>query len=166
MEYATAELRFSDKQTMALYTSLSEEDRATFAFDTAVDRLAALLPSRCTARPSRRRSAGSTSSARCARGRPPAGSRQVAAPSGTGIAAFFDMDGTLLSSNVIETYLWVRLRELDGAERFAELGRIAVQGAEPRAGRAPLSAATSCAGSTASTTAPGSPTSTRSPTST
>ena len=35
------------------------------------------------------------------------------------------MDGTLLSSNVIETYLWVRLRELDGGERFAELGRIA-----------------------------------------
>ena len=30
MEYATAELRFSDKQTMALYTSLSDEDRATF----------------------------------------------------------------------------------------------------------------------------------------
>ena len=28
------------------------------------------------------------------------------------IAAFFDMDGTLLSSNVIETYLWMRLQEL------------------------------------------------------
>ena len=53
-----------------------------------------------------------------------AGLRQVSSGS-TGIAAFFDMDGTLLSSNVIETYLWVRLRELDGGERFAELGRIA-----------------------------------------
>ena len=36
MEYATAELRFSDKQTMALFDSLSEADRATFAFDTSV----------------------------------------------------------------------------------------------------------------------------------
>ena len=35
-EYATAELRFSDKQTMALFESLSDADRETFAFDTAV----------------------------------------------------------------------------------------------------------------------------------
>jgi hypothetical protein len=36
MEYATAELQFSDKQTMALFDSLSPEDRETFAFDTSV----------------------------------------------------------------------------------------------------------------------------------
>ena len=76
------------------------------------------------------------------------------------------MDGTLLSSNVIETYLWVRLRELDGGERFAELGRIAskvpglVQAERRSAQRLPARR------STASTPAPGSPTSTRSPTST
>jgi HAD superfamily hydrolase (TIGR01490 family) len=44
-----------------------------------------------------------------------------------GVAAFFDMDGTLLSSNVIETYLWLRLRELSGTERFAELSRVAAR---------------------------------------
>ena len=37
------------------------------------------------------------------------------------------MDGTLLSSNVIETYLWLRLRELSGTERFAELSRMAAK---------------------------------------
>jgi HAD superfamily hydrolase (TIGR01490 family) len=37
------------------------------------------------------------------------------------------MDGTLLSSNVIETYLWMRLRELSGGQRFAEVGRIAAR---------------------------------------
>jgi HAD superfamily hydrolase (TIGR01490 family) len=37
------------------------------------------------------------------------------------------MDGTLLSSNVIETYLWLRLREQSGSERFAELGRMAAR---------------------------------------
>ena len=36
MEYATAELRFSDKKTMEIFESLSESDRATFAFDTSV----------------------------------------------------------------------------------------------------------------------------------
>ena len=34
------------------------------------------------------------------------------------------MDGELLSSNVIETYLWLRLREQSGSERVAELGRM------------------------------------------
>ena len=36
----------------------------------------------------------------------------------------FDMDGTLLSSNIIETYLWMRLPELDPAERLREIGRL------------------------------------------
>ncbi len=38
--------------------------------------------------------------------------------------AVFDMDGTLLSSNVIETYLWLRLPELDGMGRVREIGRL------------------------------------------
>jgi len=42
-------------------------------------------------------------------------------------AAFFDMDGTLLSSNVIETYLWMRLQEMSGGERASELGRMAAR---------------------------------------
>ncbi|MEX0429773.1 HAD family hydrolase, partial [Nocardioides sp. DS6] len=41
------------------------------------------------------------------------------------VAAFFDMDGTLLSSNVIETYLWMRLGELTPSGKLAEIGRIA-----------------------------------------
>jgi HAD superfamily hydrolase (TIGR01490 family) len=38
------------------------------------------------------------------------------------IIAAFDMDGTLLSSNVIETYLWMRLPELDSHQRVGEIG--------------------------------------------
>jgi HAD superfamily hydrolase (TIGR01490 family) len=37
------------------------------------------------------------------------------------------MDGTLLSSNVIETFLWLRLPELDGPDRLAELARMAAR---------------------------------------
>jgi fatty acyl-CoA reductase len=122
MEYATAELRFSDKRTMALFESLSPEDRETFAFDTSViDWRHYLADVHCPAvtAPVRR-----LDELRALRRKPAAtGLRSVGA--GEQVAAFFDMDGTLLSSNVIETYLWVRLRELDGGERLAELGRIA-----------------------------------------
>ncbi|WP_028651567.1 HAD-IB family hydrolase [Nocardioides halotolerans] len=123
MEYATAELRFSDKQTMALFTSLSEEDRATFAFDTSVvDWPRYFIEVHCPAvtAPVRR-----LDELRALRKKPSGTSLREVGSGGEGIAAFFDMDGTLLSSNVIETYLWVRLRELDGGERLAELGRIA-----------------------------------------
>ena len=49
-EYAQAELRFSDDNTLALLPSLDAEDRETFAFDTAVIDWHALPPARCTAR--------------------------------------------------------------------------------------------------------------------
>jgi HAD superfamily hydrolase (TIGR01490 family) len=123
MEYATAELRFSDRKTMALYTSLSDADRETFAFDTSViDWEHYFLEVHCPAvtAPVRR-----LDELRALRKKPVPGQLRSVGSSGAGVAAFFDMDGTLLSSNVIETYLWVRLRELDGGERFAELGRIA-----------------------------------------
>ncbi|MBJ7357540.1 MAG: HAD-IB family hydrolase [Nocardioides sp.] len=131
MEYATAELRFSDKQTMALFDSLSEEDRSTFAFDTSViDWPHYFIEVHCPAvtAPVRRldelRALRKRSTSSGLRGVKTAaeGSAAGGAPQ---VAAFFDMDGTLLSSNVIETYLWVRLRELDGTERLAELSRIA-----------------------------------------
>ena len=123
MEYATAELRFSDKQTMALYESLSEEDRATFAFDTAViDWPHYFIEVHC---PSVTAPVRRLDELRALRKRPRGQRLRQVGGDAPGIAAFFDMDGTLLSSNVIETYLWVRLRELDGTERLAELSRIA-----------------------------------------
>src|SRR4051794_21182376 len=125
MEYATAELRFSDKQTLALFESLSPEDRETFAFDTSVvDWRHYLMEVHCPAvtAPVRR-----LDELRALRKKPAPNALRGVGSSGDGVAAFFDMDGTLLSSNVIETYLWVRLRELDSGERLAELGRIAAK---------------------------------------
>ncbi|GAA1807102.1 HAD-IB family hydrolase [Nocardioides hankookensis] len=123
-EYAQAELRFSDTNTLALLRSLSEEDQRTFAFDTAVvDWKVYLQDIHCPAvtAPIRR-----LDEVRAARRRP-AASTPKAMVEKPGVAAFFDMDGTLLSSNVIETYLWLRLQELSGAERFGELSRIAAK---------------------------------------
>lgn len=123
-EYAQAELRFSDARTLALYRSLSPEDQAAFAFDTAVIDWAHYLaevhcpavtaPIRRMDEARRKRRAAADPSLK-----PVAGA--------DGVAAFFDMDGTLLSSNVIETYLWLRLREQTGTERLGQLGRMAAR---------------------------------------
>ncbi|MQW77889.1 HAD-IB family hydrolase [Nocardioides sp. dk4132] len=123
-EYAQAELRFSDAHTLALWSSLSAEDRERFAFDTAaIDWAVYLRDIHCPAVTAPVRAMDEL---RAARGPRTAGvAREVGEHPGT--AAFFDMDGTLLSSNVIETYLWMRLRELTPGARFAELARIAAK---------------------------------------
>ena len=125
-EYTRADLRFSDDRTLALHRSLSPEDQERFAFDTAVVDWAVYLQEiHCPAvtQPIRDLDALHAARKRGAGG----GRRTTTGPVGEapGAAAFFDMDGTLLSSNVVETYLWMRLRELTGAERVAELGRMA-----------------------------------------
>lgn len=129
-EYAQAELRFSDQQTLALFESLDPVDRETFAFDTSVvDWGHYLREVHCPAVTEPIRRLDDVRRARRQGGE--SGLKKLAvtgAGSSTGdVAAFFDMDGTLLSSNVIETYLWMRLRELTSSERFAELGRIAAK---------------------------------------
>jgi fatty acyl-CoA reductase len=118
-EYAQAELRFSDDNTVALRDRLTAEDRETFAFDTSVIDWATYLQEvHCPAvtEPIR-----NLDEIRRTRQRATGGLKQ---PTGEGVAAFFDMDGTLLSSNVVETYLWLRLQEMSAAERTAQVGRI------------------------------------------
>ncbi|HYF71351.1 MAG TPA: HAD-IB family hydrolase [Nocardioides sp.] len=132
-EYAQAELRFSDAHTLALYESLSAADRERFAFDTAVvDWAHYLREVHCPAvtAPVRRMDEARRARKRNADlGLRPLSGAGVSTGSTTepAVAAFFDMDGTLLSSNVIETYLWLRLREQTGSERVTELGRMAAR---------------------------------------
>ena len=45
-------------------------------------------------------------------------------PDAAPVLAVFDMDGTLLTSNIIETYLWVRLPELSPVSQVVELGEV------------------------------------------
>jgi HAD superfamily hydrolase (TIGR01490 family) len=42
-----------------------------------------------------------------------------------GVLAVFDLDGTLMSSNIIETYLWMRLPELNRMEKAREVSKLA-----------------------------------------
>ena len=118
--YAESELQFTDGNTLALYRSLHPDDAVKFAFDAAaidwhhylaeVHVPAVTEPLRAM---TRGRSGGSITPAR----------RQL--PSGDGIVAVFDMDGTLLPSNVVESYLWLRLPELSNARRAREVTEVA-----------------------------------------
>ncbi|MBO0844459.1 MAG: HAD-IB family hydrolase [Nocardioides sp.] len=125
-EYVEADLRFDDTQTLALFESLDPDDRARFPFDTAViswEHYVGEVHCPAITAPIRRLDAARRTRKRPSRTRLPA--PETAA--GKRSAAFFDLDGTLLSSNVIETYLRMRLAELSGSARFAELGRIAAR---------------------------------------
>jgi fatty acyl-CoA reductase len=125
-EYAEAELRFDDAHTLGLFRALDEDDQGRFAFDTSVvdwDHYLREVHCPAVTEPIR-----DLDKVRRARRKAPKGGLKVLEPAETGrVAAFFDMDGTLLSSNVIETYLWMRLQDLSTAERASEIGRIAAR---------------------------------------
>ncbi len=133
-EYAQAQLRFSDARTLALFGSLGPEDQERFAFDTAVvDWPVYLREIHCPAvtAPIRALDERRRSRARTAPRLTPLpaaaqdGAHRKDDPEPAPAAAFFDLDGTLMSSNVIEGYLWLRLQELQGSRRLGELGRVA-----------------------------------------
>jgi hypothetical protein len=95
--YTNMKSTFSSARTHDLYESLPEEDRHEFPFDIAeVDWKAWLqethLPA-LTRKPGRKRR------------------RKVSEAAGE-IAAIFDVDGTLVASNVVSHYAWLKLRDL------------------------------------------------------
>lgn len=126
-EYAQADLRFVDSNTLALYRSLSPADQETFAFDTGVIDWHEYLYDIHV--PSVTKPVRELDELRKLRKRPDSGRLpRISTGSITDekrVAAFFDLDGTLMSSNVIETYLWLRLGELSGTQKAAEIARMA-----------------------------------------
>jgi fatty acyl-CoA reductase len=101
--YANMESIFSSARTYELYRSLPEEDRRLFPFDIAqVDWKKWLqethLPA-VTSKPGNKRR------------------RRVAEEKPGEVAAIFDVDGTLIDSNVVSHYAWLKLRELPVALR-------------------------------------------------
>jgi fatty acyl-CoA reductase len=124
-EYAQAELQFIDDNVLALHNALEGDDREKFWCDSAaVDWKHYLIDvhSPSVTEPLRRLDV-----VRKKRNKSLAESggelrKLEPAKDGEKVIAAFDMDGTLLSSNVIETYLWMRLPELDSHQRFGEIG--------------------------------------------
>jgi fatty acyl-CoA reductase len=117
--YVEAELHFSDSATLELHRSLHPDDVDRFGFDAAdIDwkhYIADVHVPAVTA-PLRAMTAG--------RSRPREQPRRELTRADN-IVAVFDMDGTLLPSNVVESYLWLRLPELSGVRRAREVADVA-----------------------------------------
>ena len=123
-EYSQSELHFVDDNTLALTNRLDPADVEAFAFDTACFDWVHYLqdihfPSvtepvrRMDALRRRRGSRASTM-------RPLTGGD----PNADRVIAVFDLDGTVMTTNVVETYLWARLPELGTAQKAAEVAQI------------------------------------------
>jgi fatty acyl-CoA reductase len=122
-EYAQSELHFVDDNTFRLTTMLDPADQAAFAFDTAVfDWTTYIEEVHCPAisAPIRRLDA-----LRRRRGNRPSTMKNLAKDtSGPAAVAIFDLDGTIMSTNVIEQYLWARLPELSPVRQLVEVGQV------------------------------------------
>ncbi|GAA1855170.1 HAD-IB family hydrolase [Microlunatus capsulatus] len=123
-EYAQSELHFVDDATLALTRSLHPDDVATFAFDTAVfDWKTYIEDVHC---PSITTSVRRMDALRKKRGARPSTMKDLSRDTaGSSAVAIFDLDGTIMSTNVVEQYLWSRLPELSTAAQVAEVGQVA-----------------------------------------
>jgi fatty acyl-CoA reductase len=122
-EYAQSELHFVDDNTLALTRALHPDDQAAFAFDTSVfDWKTYVQEVHCPSitAPVRRMDA-----IRNKRGNRPSTMKNLDKDTaGSTALAIFDLDGTIMSTNVIEQYLWARLPELSLTGQLAEVGQV------------------------------------------
>ena len=113
--YAEAEVRYTDERAAELCDRLTPEDRERFGFDPrTIDWREYLQDIHCPSVTAGLRHVPARSTARAQRPQP-----------GTGVVAVFDLEGTLLSSNVVESYVWLRLAELPRSVWPAELAAVA-----------------------------------------
>jgi HAD superfamily hydrolase (TIGR01490 family) len=118
--YTQALLTFDDTNTRRLAESLSPEDAAAFPTDCAIFSWEDYLPSHCEGITAGLRAMSKTPSR-------PKASRPALEPR-QDVVAIFDLDGTLMDSNIIESYLWLRLTgdgQRVGADRVREIGSVA-----------------------------------------
>jgi fatty acyl-CoA reductase len=122
-EYAQSELHFVDDNTLALTRALHPDDQAAFAFDTSVfDWKTYIQEVHC---PSITASVRRMDAARSKRGNRPTTMKDLDKDTaGSAALAIFDLDGTIMSTNVIEQYLWARLPELSLTGQLAEVGQV------------------------------------------
>lgn len=123
-EYLRTELHFVDDHTLALHHSLHASDREQWSFDSAeIDWTDYIEKIHCPAVTApvrrmdavRRRRGATASTYRDL-------SRSQADPDT--VVAVFDLDGTVMGGNVVETYLWAKLPELGTAARASEIASL------------------------------------------
>jgi HAD superfamily hydrolase (TIGR01490 family) len=114
--YAETEARFGVDRLLSLWERLDDADRQTFCFDPAVIDWAHYLhdvhlPSVVTQARVRTTPAARSGPTRAERGR-----RAVLAPERH--LAAFDLENTLIASNVVESYAWLATRRLGDGDRL------------------------------------------------
>jgi len=117
--YTKAELVYVDDATKALHDALSEADRADFGFDPACYDWTHYLEEV--------HFPAVTSILRRPRDPAPAKRAAVHLPANPAALAVFDLDGTLVTSTVLESYLWLRLADEAPAGRARELAGLAAK---------------------------------------
>ena len=120
--YVETEARFDDRRLAALWETLPEPDRAAFNFDPrTIDWSAYIadvhLPSIVHHARVRTKPGAKGGLSRSDRGR-----RAVLSPDRT--LAVFDLENTLLASNVVESYSWLASRRMGNAERVRFVARM------------------------------------------
>jgi HAD superfamily hydrolase (TIGR01490 family) len=120
--YTEAEVIYTDEAAMALFASLTVEDRARFPFDAAAIDWKHYLQD--VHSPAVTRSLREIS--RRDRDRPQVRIREHEDP----VLAVFDMEGTIIASNVVESYVWAKMADLEPDEWPGEL--VGVFGRIPR----------------------------------
>jgi HAD superfamily hydrolase (TIGR01490 family) len=120
--YTETEVVYTDDVMFALWNSLSVEDQARFPFDAQMIDWKYYLKD--VHAPAVTRSLRELSAK--ARQKPSVQIRESDRP----VVAVFDMEGTIISSNVVESYVWAKLADLEPDEWPAEL--VSVFGRIPR----------------------------------
>jgi HAD superfamily hydrolase (TIGR01490 family) len=122
--YARAEVIYDDRRLRELHASLPIQRAAEHGFDpTAIDWRAYLQDVHCPSITATVRRAGQQRAVSTAGGR--AGRESLPLPERTDVAAVFDLEGTIVASNVVESYLWARLTTLPRSSWLGELADLA-----------------------------------------
>lgn len=118
--YTRAEVIYDDRRLRELHAALPPERSAEHGCDpTVIDWRAYLQDVHCPAITATVRRAGER------RGRPATTRGSAPLPERTDIAAVFDLEGTIVASNVVESYLWARLATLPRSSWLGELADLA-----------------------------------------
>jgi alcohol-forming fatty acyl-CoA reductase len=114
--YTETEVVYTDDRTFALFEALSEQDKASFPFDVAmVDWKYYLKDVHSPAVTQSLRELSKRD-----RDKPKVQIREREQP----VLAVFDMEGTIITSNVVESYVWARMADLESDEWPRELASV------------------------------------------
>ncbi|MGH3799228.1 MAG: HAD-IB family hydrolase, partial [Pseudonocardiaceae bacterium] len=119
--YARAEVIYDDRRLRELHAALPAQRAAEHGFDpTVIDWRAYLQDVHCPSITATIRRAGQRPA------RSTAGHRSsLPLPERTDVVAVFDLEGTIVASNVVESYLWARLTTLPRSDWLRELADLA-----------------------------------------